>query len=135
MNLLLALTVSVLFGTGTFLLLKHDLLRMVAGVIMISNAVNLFILSVGLSRGAAPIYPLPEDAPVSDPLVQAMALTAIVISFGLTALLLAIVYRVYTQYGDLDGRDEGEQAGRPAGDGTPPSRPVGADPGRQWGGR
>jgi multicomponent Na+:H+ antiporter subunit C len=135
MNLLLALTVSVLFGTGTFLLLKHDLLRMVAGVIMISNAVNLFIMSIGLSRGAAPIHPLPEDAPVSDPLVQAMTLTAIVISFGLTALLLAIVYRVYTRYGDLDGRDEGERADRPEGGVTPSSRPVGADPARQARGR
>lgn len=106
MNLLLALAVAILFGAGTFLILKHDLIRMAAGVLMISNAVTLFIMSVGLSRGRAPIYPLPETGPVSDPVVQSLTLTAIVISFGLTALLLTIIYRVYTLYGTLRGPDD-----------------------------
>lgn len=106
MNLLLALAVAILFGTGTILMLKHDLIRMVAGVLMISNAVSLFIMSVGLARGQAPIYPLQEGRPVSDPIVQSLTLTAIVISFGLAALLLTIVYRVYTLYGTLRGLDD-----------------------------
>ncbi len=109
MNLLLALSVAVLFGAGTFLMLKHDLIRMAAGVLMISNAVTLFIMSVGLSRGQAPIYPLAEGRPVSDPVVQSLTLTAIVISFGLTALLLTIIYRVYTLYGTLRGPDDATQ--------------------------
>ncbi len=108
MNLLLALTVAVLFGAGTFLMLKHDLIRVVAGVIMISNAVNLFIMSVGLSRGRAPIHPLRGDGPISDPLVQAMTLTAIVISFGVAALLLSLVYRVYTSHLSIDVEDLAE---------------------------
>lgn len=109
MNLLLALTVAILFGAGTFLMLKHDLIRMAAGVLMVSNAVALFIMSVGLARGRAPIAPLPTDRPVSDPVVQALTLTAIVISFGLTALLLTIIYRVYTLYGTLRGPDDATQ--------------------------
>jgi multicomponent Na+:H+ antiporter subunit C len=106
MNLLLAFTVAVIFGVGTFLMLKHDLIRVVAGVLMISNAATLFIMSVGLSRGRAPIYPFPAGATLSDPLVQSLTLTAIVISFGLTALLLTIIYRTYTHYGTLRGPDD-----------------------------
>jgi multicomponent Na+:H+ antiporter subunit C len=96
MTITFALGVAILFGAGAYLLLKRDLIRIVGGIILISNAVTLFILVVGLTRGAAPIYPLPTDRPISDPLVQSMALTAIVITFGVTALLLSLVYRVST---------------------------------------
>jgi len=99
--LLFSLVVGVLFGTGAFLMLKADLFRVVVGMVMISNAAILTIIGSGLSRGAAPIYPLP-DGRISDPLVQAMALTAIVIGFGVTALLLAIAYRVYTSHESVD---------------------------------
>jgi multicomponent Na+:H+ antiporter subunit C len=102
MTLLAALTVAVLFGSGSYLLLKRDLVRVVAGAVLISNAVNLFIILAGLSRGAAPIYPLPPVGPVSDPLVQALTLTAIVITFGISALLLSLVYRAYTTNLSLD---------------------------------
>ena len=60
MIFLLALTVAVLFGAGAFLMLKRDLIRVVGGVILLSNAVNLFIMSAGLTRGRAPIYPFPR---------------------------------------------------------------------------
>ncbi|MBA2754071.1 MAG: NADH-quinone oxidoreductase subunit K [Chloroflexia bacterium] len=102
MTLLFAVAVAILFGSGAYLLLKHDLVRVVIGMVLISNAANLFIISAGLSRGQAPIYPLADGEPVSDPLVQAMTLTAIVISFGVAALLLALVYRVYTSHLSLD---------------------------------
>ncbi len=102
MLLILALAVAILFGSGAYLLLKHDLIRVVIGMVLISNAANLFIMAAGLSRGQEPIYPLVADQPVSDPLVQAMTLTAIVISFGVAALLLALVYRVYTSHLSLD---------------------------------
>ncbi len=101
MTLLLATAVSVLFGTGAFLMLKPDLFRVVVGMVLISNAAILALVASGLSRGAAPIHPLP-DAAVSDALVQAMALTAIVIGFGVTALLLVIAYRVYTSHASVD---------------------------------
>ena len=102
MTLLFALAVALLFGSGAYLMLKPDLIRVVVGMVLISNAANLFIMAAGLSKGVAPIYPLAEGETVSDPLVQAMALTAIVISFGVSALLLSLVYRVYTSHLSLD---------------------------------
>lgn len=50
----------------------------------------------------APIHPLPEGESVSDPLVQAMALTALIIGFAVAALLLAMVYRLYTSHRTVD---------------------------------
>lgn len=100
MTLVLAIVIAVLFGAGAYLLLKTDLFRVVAGLVLISNAAVLTLIASGLSRGGAPIHPLPDVA--SDPLVQAMAVTAIVIGFGITALLLALVYRVYTSHETVD---------------------------------
>jgi multicomponent Na+:H+ antiporter subunit C len=102
MTLFLSLIIAVLFGSGAYLLLKHDLIRLVVGVLLISQSANLFIMSAGLNRGVAPIYPLPETDQVSDPLVQAMTLTAIVITFGVSALLLSLIYRVYISHATLD---------------------------------
>ena len=115
MTLIYAVAVASLFGSGVYLMLKSDLLRVVVGMVLISNASNLFIMSAGLSLGAPPIYPLPDDAMVSDPLVQAMTLTAIVISFAVSALLLSLVYRVYTSHlsidlDDLAAAEEREEA-------------------------
>jgi multicomponent Na+:H+ antiporter subunit C len=101
-TLVLSLSVAILIGTGAYLLLKHDLVRVVIGILLISNGANLFIMSAGLSRGAAPIYPLPQSGVVADPLVQAMTLTAIVITFGIAALLLSLIYRVYIAHATLD---------------------------------
>ena len=102
MTLILSLAISGLIGCGAYLLLKHDLVRVVIGMLLISHGANLFIMSSGLTRGAAPIYPLPENGQVSDPLVQAMTLTAIVITFGVSALLLSLIYRVYIAHSTLD---------------------------------
>jgi multicomponent Na+:H+ antiporter subunit C len=95
MTLLLALAIAALFGSGAYLLLKHDLVRVAAGVLLISNSASLLIIGVGLTRGAAPILPLVGDAQVSDPLAQAMVLTSLVITFGTTAFLLSLVFRFY----------------------------------------
>ena len=94
--------IGILFMAGSYLLMKHDLIRVVAGVVLISNAANLFIMAAALTRGRAPILPLANKYDVSDPVVQAMTLTAIVISFGVSALLLAIVYRVYLSHRTVD---------------------------------
>jgi multicomponent Na+:H+ antiporter subunit C len=102
MTLVFAIAVGLLIGSGSYLLLKHDLVRVVIGVLLVSNGANLFIMLAGLDRGAAPIYPLPESGEVADPLVQAMTLTAIVITFGVTALLLSMIYRVYIAHSTLD---------------------------------
>jgi multicomponent Na+:H+ antiporter subunit C len=90
MKLIFALAAASLFGTGAFLLLARDLMRVVLGVVLISQAAVLTLIASGLTRGAAPIYPLPATE-LSDPLSQAMALTAIVIGVAVTALLLVLV--------------------------------------------
>ena len=100
-----ALVVSVVFASGTFLLLQRDLVRVVVGIVLISNSAVLFIISAGLTRGEAPIHPLKGAGSVSDPLVQAMALTALVIGFGVAALLLAMVYRLYTAHRSVDAEE------------------------------
>lgn len=111
MRLLFALTAATLFGTGAYLLLHRDLVRVVFGVVVISQAAILTLIAAGLTRGAAPIYPLGGEE-VSDPLSQAMALTAIVIGLAVTALLLALVLRVVVTFRteELDelGREEAE---------------------------
>ncbi len=108
MTLLTSLAVAVLFTSGAFLVLKHDLIRVVVGMVLISNAANLFIMSAGLTQGPEPIYPLPVGEAIADPLVQAMTLTAIVIGFGVAALLLSLVYRVYTSHLTVDLTTLGE---------------------------
>lgn len=102
MILLLALTIGVLFGCGIFLMLKRDLIRVVIGTNVLSSAVNLFIIAASVRRGAVPIFPQAPGSPFADPVAQALVLTAVVISFGLTTLLLALVYRIYTSHGTLD---------------------------------
>lgn len=102
MNIIFSLTIGILFGTGVYLILKRSLLRMIIGINLISNSVILFIIAAGLYRGQVPIYPLDPDAPISDPLVQALVLTAVVINFGVTILLLSLVYRIFISYGTID---------------------------------
>jgi len=96
-NLVFALAASALFGTGAYLMLDRDLVRVVFGVVLVSQAAVLTLVASGLARGSAPIYPLPKGS-VSDPLSQAMALTAIVIGLAVTALLLVLVLRVVHAY-------------------------------------
>jgi multicomponent Na+:H+ antiporter subunit C len=107
MNLAFALTAAVLFGTGAYLLLKGDLIRVVVGVALISQSAVLTLIASALTRGVAPIYPLPS-APVSDPLVQSLALTALVIGLAVTALLLVVVDRVSHGYHSIARRELAE---------------------------
>lgn len=97
----LVVAVGVFFGTGAILLLERSLTRILLGVILIGNGVNLLIL-LGGRAGGPPIVGTGAVTGFSDPLPQAMVLTAIVITFGLTALLLAIAYRSW----QLTGNDE-----------------------------
>ena len=103
MILILSLAVAILFAAGAYLMLKHDLVRLIVGMVLIGNAANLFIMSAGLRRGDAPVLPGDGDE-LSDPLVQAMTLTAIVISFAVSALVLSLAYRVYVSHASVDMR-------------------------------
>lgn len=106
METLLAITSGVLFAASFYLLLKRNLLRFVIGLIMLSNAANLLIFTMGrLEPEHPPIIPYDAHVPpepFANPLPQALILTAIVISFGLLAFALVLVYRNYRTTLTLD---------------------------------
>jgi multicomponent Na+:H+ antiporter subunit C len=107
MNLTLATVVAVLFAGGTYLVLHRTLTRIVLGIGLWGYAVNVLLLMSGGRAGAPPIIDESvPDAVFADPLPQAMALTAIVISFAMTAFLLALAYRSWTLTGDDEAEDD-----------------------------
>jgi multicomponent Na+:H+ antiporter subunit C len=106
MTMMFSLAVAVLFAAGCYLLLKPDFVKILGGIILISNAAILFIMAAGLSRGREAIYPIEPGQRVSDPLVQSMALTAIVISFGVSALMIGMIYRVYIEEREVQIEEE-----------------------------
>lgn len=94
---------GVLFMAGTALLLTRSLTRILLGAVLIGNGVNILFLSTTGRTGDTPLlYPGTDPGQVTDPLPQAMALTAIVITLAVTAFLLAMVYRSW----QLTGSDE-----------------------------
>lgn len=92
MTLSLVLTVSALYGIGAFLLMQRNLSRIVIGLAMLGHGANLLLLQAGGRAGRAPLVGV-GTGPASDPLPQALALTAIVITFGVSAYLLTMAYR------------------------------------------
>lgn len=114
MEIILALLIGVLSATGVYMLLRRSLMKLVLGIIFLGNAVNLTIfVAAGLVKGK-PAFVTPESAnpaELSDPIPQALILTAIVISFGLVAFTLALKYKNYTLTGsdDLDELKEVEE--------------------------
>ncbi|MBY8871090.1 Na(+)/H(+) antiporter subunit C [Micromonospora sp. PLK6-60] len=102
---MLVLVVGVLAATGVTLLLERSLTRILLGVVLLGNGVNLLIL-VGGRSGTAPLVDGARPGSMSDPLPQAMVLTAIVITFGLTAFLAAIAYRSWYLTGDDEVQDD-----------------------------
>jgi multicomponent Na+:H+ antiporter subunit C len=86
-----------LTSAGVYLLLERNLTRMLLGLLLIGNAVNLLILTVGGDAGNPPIRGRTSDgqSTTADPLAQGMILTAIVISMGIAAFVLALAYRSY----------------------------------------
>jgi multicomponent Na+:H+ antiporter subunit C len=92
MSILLAATAAALFGIGTYLLLQRKLSRIIIGLGLISHGGNVLLMTSGRG-GLAPLIGSGDNADLADPMPQAMALTTIVITFGVTALLLALAYR------------------------------------------
>jgi len=91
MELLVASAVGVLTAGGVYLLLRLRTFPVVLGLAMLSYAVNVFLFASGrLAVNMAPVLSLYEDKSYSDPLPQALVLTAIVISFGMTAVLVMV---------------------------------------------
>lgn len=99
----LALVVGGLYAAAIYLLLQRNLVKLLIGLGLLGNAINLLIFTAGgLTRGRAPIL-APDTAtltaPYADPLPQALILTAIVIGFGVLAFALALFYRAYQTIG------------------------------------
>lgn len=92
-TVVLPVVIGGLYAAGVYLLLDRSLTRVLLGVLLLGNATNLLLLSSGGPSGAAPILGYAEPEEMSDPMPQALILTAIVITFGISAFLLAIIYR------------------------------------------
>lgn len=102
-QVVLAAVLGLLFAVGTFLILRRDVVRVVWGLSILSQGANVYLVTMGGLSGGAPIVAHGGDTgAVSDPLVQALVLTAIVIGFGTTAFALALTYRVYETRGSID---------------------------------
>ena len=101
-NLTLIIVAGVLITAGVYLLLERSLTRILVGVLLAGNGVNLLFLVASGAAGGAPIIDTERGRDISDPLPQAMVLTAIVITLGMTAFLLTLAYRSF----QLNGHDE-----------------------------
>ena len=101
-NLVLVAVVVVLVTVGVYLLLERSLSRVLIGLVVLGNGVNVLFLVASGAAGGAPIIGQTDEGEMSDPLPQAMVLTAIVITLGMTAFLLAMAYRSW----QLNGHDE-----------------------------
>ena len=114
MEIVFSIAVGVLGGCGVWLLLRPRTFQLVMGLSMLSYAVNLFIFVMGWVRGGRPPFVEPGAAVdfsrFADPLPQALVLTAIVISFATTALLLVVLLaaRGLTGTDHVDGQEPGE---------------------------
>jgi multicomponent Na+:H+ antiporter subunit C len=104
-SVLMAFTAAALFGIGTYLVLQRKLSRLIIGIGLIGHGANLVFLTT-TRRGQAPLIGSGDPADFADPMPQALVLTAIVISFGVTALLLALAYRSWLLTRDDEVQDD-----------------------------
>jgi multicomponent Na+:H+ antiporter subunit C len=109
-NLVLAVVAGVLIACGFYLITERSLSRILVGVVLASNGVNiLFLVASGPARGA-PIIGLTPAELMSDPLPQAMVLTAIVITLAVAAFVMTMAYRSFQINGDDEVADDVEDA-------------------------
>ncbi|MCU1607691.1 MAG: mnhC [Modestobacter sp.] len=115
-TIVLPVVIGGLYAAGVYLLLDRSLTRVLLGFLLLGNATNVLLLSTGGVAGLAPILGVSEPEDMSDPLPQALILTAIVITFGVSAFLLAVIYRswrlVRQEVVQVDEEDRRVAAGR-----------------------
>ncbi|MDB5615482.1 MAG: Na+/H+ antiporter subunit [Devosia sp.] len=108
MDYVLAALVGCFIAVGIYLLLSRSVIRMLLGLVVFGNGVNLLIFNAGrLTRDLAPIIPAgldQPDGPIANPLPQALILTAIVIGFAMFSFLLVLAFRAYQSL-DADNTD------------------------------
>ena len=102
MEILMSIVAGILFTAAVYLMFSRSLLRIIIGTGLLSHGAHLLILTMGgLKGGSVPL--LGEKASAyTDPLPQALILTAIVISFGVTSFFLVLAYRAYQELGTDD---------------------------------
>ncbi|KHL18569.1 multicomponent Na+:H+ antiporter subunit C [Mumia flava] len=105
-NLVLIVVIGITFACGVTLMLERTLTRIVIGTLLVGNAVNLIFVVASGAPGRAPIVDESDPSPMSDPLPQALVLTAIVITLGVAAFLLALAYRAWQVEGDDEVQDD-----------------------------
>jgi multicomponent Na+:H+ antiporter subunit C len=122
METVLSALVGAFFGVAIYLMLSKHIVRVLLGIAILGNAVNLLIFTAGrLVREAPAIIPEGHEAPVgtvANALPQALILTAIVISFSFFAFLLVLTYRAYQEIGSDDS--DGMRIAEPRGESPPP---------------
>ncbi len=115
MDTILAFVIGALFAAAIYLMLRRSIVKLIIGLSLMGQAVNLLIFTAGgLTRARPPLVPEGASAPVAgsaDPVPQALILTAIVISFGVLAFTAVLVKRVYQTVGtdDLDEMRDTDQ--------------------------
>ncbi|WP_028033323.1 Na+/H+ antiporter subunit C [Chelativorans sp. J32] len=122
MEAILAVTVGIFFAVSIYLMLSKHIIRILLGVAIFGNAVNLTIFTTGrVVREVPPIIPEGVTVPpgiTANPLPQALILTAIVISFSFFAFLLVLAFRTYQELGTDD--TDGMRVAEPKGEELPP---------------
>jgi multicomponent K+:H+ antiporter subunit C len=126
MEIVLSLGIGVFAASGVWLLLRPRTFQVALGLSLLAYAVNLFIFAMGrLKVGAPPVLESAADAAgIADPVPQALVLTALVISFALTALFLVVLLaaRGVTGSDHVDGQEPGQETGQ--------GKPSQREPGR-----
>ena len=116
-SLTLVILMAVMYAAGVYVMLERSLTRVLIGFLLVGNATNLLIFIMGGRPGSSPIVTgTALDDNMVDPMPQVLMLTAIVINFGITALLLALIYRSWwlAQLGDEGDEVSDEHAAETA---------------------
>lgn len=102
MELITIFLAGILFGVAAYLMLSRNIIRIIIGTAVLSHGAHLMLLTMGeLKRGGIPVLSDSVET-YSDPLPQALILTAIVIAFAITAITLVVALRAYKELGTND---------------------------------
>ena len=106
MEIILAIITGVLYASGVYMIMRRSMVKLILGIILLGNGVNLLIFLLGrITKGEPPIIDSTKkvlEGVYADPVPQALILTAIVVSFGSFSLLLAMVNIASRRYDTVD---------------------------------
>lgn len=110
-NVTLIVVASALIGTGVYLLLARSIVRALVGFLLMGNGINILFMVASGPAGEVPIIGAGDGGPMSDPIPQALVLTAIVITLAMTAFVLSLAHRAW-QLGRDDLLEDDEESAR-----------------------